>query len=625
VVANPEQASHVVDLDEEIDSLPTEMAEEYVRTLEVRGQGPEGTALVHWYYMPDSYDEWIPSEHVDGTEPPDTVPLAADRGVGRPWRVCCRFVLDCELFNEWGNEVDYESTADAEAAGEEEEEDSRSPNKSSSGRKQRGRKKYDPAKAKTAPVAEAVAATEKMMPDARPPLLGNKTVVVLNMNGGTDNKVSQEKPAQGDSTATPASSSSSSSAGAGGDGSAGAAAGTKRKASDALETGVTNYAQPAGAVPEWYNQETVSDVEVKYLPEFFAPGLGADGGAQAQSKAVAEYIRIRNFIANLYAQGAQNPAMHLSATDCRKKIAGDVGAILKIHDFLDAFGVINYNVQTDGRPALLPAPFSQWRTGTDAASLASAGVLMSSLGVAAPVGSRVLLTDNGCVTWSDAMDNSLKRAVLAHAGDWAEVATALAAAPEFDSFKPSARDCLARFVALPLGTPAALVVPGATSNSSSSSSGGSSSSSSAMEGIEGCAMAAVASGKPAQRLRFLSSMIADRAAASLGPDAARTVVTSAVEAAQKCVDPTSSELAAPIAVAAAAISAAARVDALAEEARLKELMTDYVSQRLSALEEKVKLLADVERAIDIERERLEVDKRDVQIQRAQTASAVPHL
>ena len=34
----------------------------------------------------------------------------------------------------------------------------------------------------------------------------------------------------------------------------------------------------------------------------------------------------------------------------------------------------------------------------------------------------------------------------------------------------------------------------------------------------------------------------------------------------------------------------------------------------------MKLLADVEKAIDVERERLEVDRRDVQIQRAQAAS-----
>lgn len=43
---------------------------------------------------------------------------------------------------------------------------------------------------------------------------------------------------------------------------------------------------------------------------------------------------------NLY---SQNAATYLSATDCRRKIAGDVCTIIRIHEFLDVFGVINFN------------------------------------------------------------------------------------------------------------------------------------------------------------------------------------------------------------------------------------------------------------------------------------------
>ena len=591
VVDAVELASHVVDWDEEIDSLPTEMAEEYVRTLEVRSQEVGGTALVHWYYFPDSYDEWIPSEHVDSTEPPDTVPQATDRGIGRPWRVCVRYVLDCDMFNEWGNEVDYESTPEVD--GEDDDDEGKSPPKSGSSRKQRGRKKYDPTKVKVAPVLEAVVATEKMMSDARPPLLGGNDVAVVEMTSGTDCQLTQVKAESSSSSSYNADDSD--------------AVGSKRKAPDELNPATANAAS-SGKLPDWYHPDTVCDLEIKYLPEFFTAKSATDSTV-AQSRSVAEYIRIRNFIVNLYAQNAQNPSMYLSATDCRKKVAGDVGVILKIHDFLDAFGAINYSVNSDGRPALLPASFSHWRTDTDATSLANAGMLPSSLSFTAPAASSTLLTESGLVRWSGKMDNSLKHGVVIHSGDWIAVAAGLA--EEFKDYKPTPQECLARFVSLPLTTPSVLVESDIANGKSD-----------ATESAESCAAAAIVTGKPAQRLRLLSSLIADRAAASLGSDAAREVVSNAVATLRKRALSKNAEVAAPIATAAAAISSSAREGAETEEARLKDLVGDYLSNRLSALEEKMKLLAEVDRTIDVERERLEVDRRDVQIQRAQAASAL---
>ena len=53
-------------------------------------------------------------------------------------------------------------------------------------------------------------------------------------------------------------------------------------------------------------------------------------------------MAIRNFIINLY---LQNPTVYLSATDCRKKVAGDVCAVLRVHEFLDVYDVINCSDQ----------------------------------------------------------------------------------------------------------------------------------------------------------------------------------------------------------------------------------------------------------------------------------------
>lgn len=57
---------------------------------------------MHWWYYPDSYDSWIPSSEVDGSEAEEQPPLKG------PWHVQARFIVDLEKFNEWPNELDYE-------------------------------------------------------------------------------------------------------------------------------------------------------------------------------------------------------------------------------------------------------------------------------------------------------------------------------------------------------------------------------------------------------------------------------------------------------------------------------------------------------------------------------------
>lgn len=40
-----------------------------------------------------------------------------------------------------------------------------------------------------------------------------------------------------------------------------------------------------------------------------------------------------------------NPTEYLSTTACRRNLAGDVGAILRIHGLLEQWGIINYGVE----------------------------------------------------------------------------------------------------------------------------------------------------------------------------------------------------------------------------------------------------------------------------------------
>ena len=42
-----------------------------------------------------------------------------------------------------------------------------------------------------------------------------------------------------------------------------------------------------------------------------------------------------------------NPTEYLSVTSCRRNLAGDVGAILRVHGFLEQWGLINYHVDNE--------------------------------------------------------------------------------------------------------------------------------------------------------------------------------------------------------------------------------------------------------------------------------------
>lgn len=41
-----------------------------------------------------------------------------------------------------------------------------------------------------------------------------------------------------------------------------------------------------------------------------------------------------------------NPTEYLTSTACRRNLAGDVCAIMRVHGFLEQWGLINYQVRT---------------------------------------------------------------------------------------------------------------------------------------------------------------------------------------------------------------------------------------------------------------------------------------
>ena len=84
----------------------------------------------------------------------------------------------------------------------------------------------------------------------------------------------------------------------------------------------------------WFDMHQVHNLEKKALPEFF--------NSRNRSKTPAVYKDYRDFMVNTY---RLNPAEYLTVTACRRNLAGDVCAIMRVHAFLEQWGLINYQVE----------------------------------------------------------------------------------------------------------------------------------------------------------------------------------------------------------------------------------------------------------------------------------------
>jgi hypothetical protein len=83
----------------------------------------------------------------------------------------------------------------------------------------------------------------------------------------------------------------------------------------------------------WFNLSTISDIEKRSLPEFF--------NNRNKSKTPDVYKEYRDFMVNTY---RLNPGEYLTVTACRRNLAGDVCSIIRVHAFLEQWGLINYQV-----------------------------------------------------------------------------------------------------------------------------------------------------------------------------------------------------------------------------------------------------------------------------------------
>ncbi|PSR76601.1 hypothetical protein PHLCEN_2v8359 [Hermanssonia centrifuga] len=97
----------------------------------------------------------------------------------------------------------------------------------------------------------------------------------------------------------------------------------------------------------WFDMSKIHPVERRALPEFF--------NSRNRSKTPTIYKDYRDFMINTY---RLRPSEYLTVTACRRNLAGDVCAIMRVHAFLEQWGLINYQIDPEQRPAALAPPFT---------------------------------------------------------------------------------------------------------------------------------------------------------------------------------------------------------------------------------------------------------------------------
>jgi SWI/SNF related-matrix-associated actin-dependent regulator of chromatin subfamily C len=82
----------------------------------------------------------------------------------------------------------------------------------------------------------------------------------------------------------------------------------------------------------WFNPNQIHELEKESLPEFFT-------GVKS-SKTPETYKQMRNSFIDMY---RENPRGYLTATICRRRYPADACTILRVHAFLEHWGLINFN------------------------------------------------------------------------------------------------------------------------------------------------------------------------------------------------------------------------------------------------------------------------------------------
>ncbi|XP_061838801.1 SWI/SNF complex subunit SMARCC1-like isoform X1 [Nerophis lumbriciformis] len=323
--------------------------------------------LVHWGLYPDSYDTWVSTSEVDGDleDPP-----SADR----PWKVHAKWVLDTDAFNEWMNEEDYEVDDNKKPISfrqkifPKEEESSRTPDRkerkaNSAGKKRRrspsppstpaeSRKKggkkgntghYWKRRGHRGDEDDTEDDVTKDLDDSSAGASMEEGSVCKNAHSKKD---VESTPLKGDN-GQDVDDMEDDSVLSGGKEDEDQSKAEVSRLMDASEDNVTEQTHHI-IIPSysaWFDYNCIHEIERRALPEFF--------NGKNKSKTPEIYLAYRNFMIDTY---RLNPQEYLTSTSCRRNLTGDVCAIMRVHAFLEQWGLVNYQVDADSRPLPMGPP-----------------------------------------------------------------------------------------------------------------------------------------------------------------------------------------------------------------------------------------------------------------------------
>ncbi|XP_071772665.1 SWI/SNF complex subunit SMARCC2 isoform X2 [Centroberyx gerrardi] len=356
--------------------IPTSLEEEeWVRPVMKRDK----QVLLHWGYFPDSYDTWISASEIEAAveDPPSPE---------KPRKVHAKWILDLDQYNEWMNEEDYEvgeggpkrkrisaKTLTDEVTTPDERRDKkpgsakkrkRSPSPSPTPPPQESKKK-NTKKGPTTPYTKSKRGQREEEQEDLTKDLDEASPVPATEEGNpakTTNtkKDSDSTPVKGGTDMDEQEDESMETTGKEEEEGSPSVKGEPVKGSDLHEDNVTEQTHhiiiPSYAA--WFDYNSVHAIERRALPEFF--------NGKNKSKTPEIYLAYRNFMIDTY---RLNPQEYLTSTACRRNLAGDVCAIMRVHAFLEQWGLINYQVDSESRPTPMgPPPTSHFHVLADTPS-----------------------------------------------------------------------------------------------------------------------------------------------------------------------------------------------------------------------------------------------------------------
>uniref|UniRef100_A0A668US23 Uncharacterized protein n=1 Tax=Oreochromis aureus TaxID=47969 RepID=A0A668US23_OREAU len=349
--------------------------EEWVRPVMKRDKQPSCCGVT-W---PNIYDTWIAASEIEAAveDPPSPE---------KPRKVHAKWILDLDQYNEWMNEEDYEvgegcpkrkrisaKTLTDEVTTPDERRDKkpgsakkrkRSPSPSPTPPPQESKKK-NTKKGPTTPYTKSKRGQREEEQEDLSKDLDEASPVPASEEGNpakTNNtkKDSDSTPVKGGTDLDEQEDESMETTGKEEEEGSPSVKGEPVKGSDLHEDNVTEQTHhiiiPSYAA--WFDYNSVHAIERRALPEFF--------NGKNKSKTPEIYLAYRNFMIDTY---RLNPQEYLTSTACRRNLAGDVCAIMRVHAFLEQWGLINYQVDSESRPTPMgPPPTSHFHVLADTPS-----------------------------------------------------------------------------------------------------------------------------------------------------------------------------------------------------------------------------------------------------------------